>query len=265
MNYLFYAMIFNAFALSGQVITITDEEEEETRWDSIFRLSDLPGAYGTAGNRPYYQTIPGRKVGCVCMDNSRGKTWGRGACSGHGGVRYWLSVEAGKVDTTWTPTERHRQHPKPLDNDEMASLAWAAPKIPKATRVGRKDTTVMMHQFPGGISVPFIGSDTTKPYAQSIATHLVVPDTVVNIHQTIVDKTDQTWHLAQGIVTLVFSCWVTWFLVTRQERRRYLREVMRHEAREEARKRARDRRKRRLGPPPPNTPPTSQTPPTSDP
>lgn len=35
------------------------------------------------------QTVD-KRVGCVCKDGTRSQSTGRGACSRHGGVEYWL-------------------------------------------------------------------------------------------------------------------------------------------------------------------------------
>lgn len=73
-------------------------EEEE-----IFRTSDRDRR---AREKGVNETPIGYRIGCICMDSIRQNNRGRGACSHHRGVRYWLyEKENGKLH--YEPTERH--------------------------------------------------------------------------------------------------------------------------------------------------------------
>lgn len=62
------------------------------------------------------------RLGCVCMDGTRADTRGIGACSGHGGVRYWVHRKR-EGDTLLLPTERHLKHPEALPAEKMMELS----------------------------------------------------------------------------------------------------------------------------------------------
>jgi hypothetical protein len=122
-------------------------------WDSIYRMSDFPGERGSAGNRPGSTYVDGKRVGCICMDDTRGKTIGVGACSGHGGVRHWLYLKPGRVDTVRVPTDRHLAHPQPLTQEERANLSSANAAKGKRRKAALNDTVVMVHRFPDNLPV----------------------------------------------------------------------------------------------------------------
>jgi hypothetical protein len=46
---------------------------------------------------------------------------GTGACSGHGGVRFWI-YKLKNGDDFLLPTERHKSHPDPLTDEELSNL-----------------------------------------------------------------------------------------------------------------------------------------------
>lgn len=92
----------------------------------VFRSSDQPGETPTGRRDRYKVKIdlpPGSfRVGCFCMDGSFSPAQSIGACSGHGGVRYWL-YRTPEADTIRYPTDRHVGHPAPYSAAEMSSMA----------------------------------------------------------------------------------------------------------------------------------------------
>jgi hypothetical protein len=122
-------------------------------WDSIYRMSDQPGERGSAGNRPNYSYADGKRVGCICMDDTRSKSLGVGACGGHGGVRYWLTLKPGRTDTVRVATDRHYDHPHPLSQEERDNLSSANAAKGKGRKATKSDTVVMVHRFPDQLPV----------------------------------------------------------------------------------------------------------------
>ncbi|WMX17547.1 hypothetical protein [Aureispira sp. CCB-E] len=68
------------------------------------------------------QKPSGNRIGCICMDNDRQNRQGTGACSGHGGVRFWLHQQENGLILEY-PTSHHKRHPAPLSYDELSKLA----------------------------------------------------------------------------------------------------------------------------------------------
>lgn len=64
----------------------------------------------------------GNRIGCICMDNNRQNRQGTGACSGHGGVRFWLHQQENGFILEY-PTSHHKKHPAPLSFEELSALA----------------------------------------------------------------------------------------------------------------------------------------------
>ena len=94
--------------------------------DDVFRSSEQPGETPTGRRGRYKVKIdlpPGSfRVGCMCMDDSYSPAQSIGACSGHGGVRYWL-YRTPEADTIRYPTDRHVAHSAPLSAAEMSAMA----------------------------------------------------------------------------------------------------------------------------------------------
>jgi len=103
------------------------EADERAAMEEYFRTSEQPGetpvnARKRRGHGKRVSVPAGAvRVGCVCMDDSRSDTRSIGACSGHGGVRYWL-YRTREGDTVRVLTARHEQHPHPLDSAERSAL-----------------------------------------------------------------------------------------------------------------------------------------------
>ncbi|KXX69430.1 hypothetical protein [Flammeovirga sp. SJP92] len=95
---------------------ISVEELEE-----ILRTSDIEGEKSTHGNYQQRYKPIGKRIGCICMDGSKQEKKGRGACSGFGGVRFWIYQD--NNNETLFPTERHIEHPEPLSEEELEQLA----------------------------------------------------------------------------------------------------------------------------------------------
>lgn len=113
-------------ALSAQDPDI--EKDEQARMEEIFRTSDqdseVPTNRRQRDKKAKRVSVPkgAFRIGCVCMDDSRSDTRSGGACSGHGGVRYWVyRTPAG--DTVHVLTARHERHPHALSAAEMSELS----------------------------------------------------------------------------------------------------------------------------------------------
>ncbi len=101
-------------------------------WDEILKTSDLEKEIPTQPSKRYnpkrpknYRSKPAPKgahrIACECMDEVKQDKTGRGACSGHGGVRYWIYQLPDKSlmrQATW----RHEDHPEPLSEAERQQL-----------------------------------------------------------------------------------------------------------------------------------------------
>ncbi len=104
------------------------ESDEKARLEEIFRTSDQEGE--TPTNRRQRDKTAKRvsvpkgafRIECICMDDTRSDTRSTGACSGHGGVRFWV-YRTREGDTVHVLTDRHERHPQPLDAAEMSELS----------------------------------------------------------------------------------------------------------------------------------------------
>lgn len=105
-------------------------------WTAIWRSSEAMGGARSMRTGPDdWEARPkGKRIGCICMDGTEQDKRGRGACSGHGGVRYWR-YETPEGEEMTHPTSRHYRHPDPMTNDEKLSLAaYNEPKEGPAKR-----------------------------------------------------------------------------------------------------------------------------------
>ncbi|HMQ46500.1 MAG TPA: hypothetical protein PKA70_03545 [Saprospiraceae bacterium] len=105
------------FFSNGDTVAFQGEEE----WADFFRTSDLEGE-DAIGYSPGLLPPRGVRVGCICMDGSPSDERGRGACSGFGGVRFWL-YQVTEDSVAVFPTSRHKQHPEPLSVMELNNLS----------------------------------------------------------------------------------------------------------------------------------------------
>jgi hypothetical protein len=100
---------------------------ERAVMEEIFRTSDQPGeipvARGAREKRKKRVSVPegAFRVGCVCMDDTQSGTRSTGACSGHGGVRFWV-YQTKSGDTVHVLTARHERHPHALTAVEMSEI-----------------------------------------------------------------------------------------------------------------------------------------------
>lgn len=112
------------------------EADEQSAFEEFFRTSEQEGetAAGRSGKTKRVSVPRGAvRLGCVCMDDTQSPARSTGACSGHGGVRYWL-YRTLEGDTVRVLTARHERHPHPLDSAERSELTRpAAPKRSQAT------------------------------------------------------------------------------------------------------------------------------------
>lgn len=79
------------------------QEEEE-----IFRTSEHGQRY-TYSKRTPNSKPKGERIGSICMDNTPSIATAGGACSSHGGVKYWIyefKDTNGKPARMYTPTQR---------------------------------------------------------------------------------------------------------------------------------------------------------------
>lgn len=99
--------------------TLPTEAYDTEEWHSRPQEPEVTGGYTrTQSKRP-----KGSRVGCICMDNDRQDSRGAGACSGHGGVRFWL-YEQRDGAILEHPTKRHRMHPSAFSSEELANLSY---------------------------------------------------------------------------------------------------------------------------------------------
>jgi hypothetical protein len=104
------------------------DADEQARLEEIYRSSDGDGEIPTSrrqrDNKQRRVSVPpgAFRLGCICMDDTRSDTRSTGACSGHGGVRYWI-YRLPNGDTAHIMTARHERHPQPLSTAEMSELS----------------------------------------------------------------------------------------------------------------------------------------------
>jgi hypothetical protein len=114
-------------------LSMCAQNNAEAGLDNIFRTSDEPDEIATQPSRrtkQRTQTLPegSVRVGCICMTGEVRPTTGIGSCSGHGGVRYWLVVNA-EGDTLRYPTARQALN---TENEPMPYIG-PNPKSPYTT------------------------------------------------------------------------------------------------------------------------------------
>lgn len=116
---------------NSETIEILDSIDAEA-WDEVLRTSDHEEEKPTQIRQRYQAKRPkdykrpaapdgGHRIGCECMDQILQEKRGRGACAGHGGVRYWIYLMPDESKRK-LPTWRDEQHPEPLNTAELASL-----------------------------------------------------------------------------------------------------------------------------------------------
>jgi hypothetical protein len=114
------------------------EADERRVLEDIYRSSDHEGEIPTSfRDRHDRQTkrvsAPegAVRVGCICMNGTDSEARSTGACSGRGGVRFWLyrSVEG---DTVRIRTGRQERHPQSLDSVELSETNRARAKPARA-------------------------------------------------------------------------------------------------------------------------------------
>jgi len=111
-------------------------EQEQAGWDEHFHTSDLPGERGTGFSRSD-DPPKGLRVGCICMDYSRRDERGKGACSGYGGVRFWI-YQVAEDSVAYFPTENHWAHPDSLSQEELMNLSSRNTDEPLGAAPGRR-------------------------------------------------------------------------------------------------------------------------------
>ena len=126
---LFYLLLAILFAPTLTFAQDPDlESDEKARLEEIFRSSDHEGETPTnrrqRDKKVKRMSVPkgAFRVGCRCMDDTYSDTRSLGACSGHGGVRFWV-YRTKEGDTVHVLTARHETHPQPLDAAEMSEIS----------------------------------------------------------------------------------------------------------------------------------------------
>ncbi len=124
----------NSLFMSKANAQTTDNKKQkdaiEIGIDSIWRSSDFEGETPVLRQQRKAKRVDGsaslpegsERVGCICMDYFVLDRIGRGACTGHNGVRFWL-YQLPSGDTVQIPTLRHEGHPDTLDNSTLLQLA----------------------------------------------------------------------------------------------------------------------------------------------
>ncbi len=138
---IFMLLALWAGSAAGQQQDPDIEKREREVMDEIFRTSDQPGEVPVArGAREQHRkrvSVPAGafRVGCVCMDDTRSDTRSTGACSGHGGVRFWV-YQTVSGDTVQVLTARHERHPHALTAAERSSITQKMVEKTQRLRAG---------------------------------------------------------------------------------------------------------------------------------
>jgi hypothetical protein len=104
--------------------------KDQKGMEYIWRSSDLEGEQAVLRQQRKAKRPDGsaqlpegsERVGSVCMDYTEQGTFGRGTCTGHNGVRFWLYLQP-DGDTARIATLRHDDHPDTLSDTQMLRLA----------------------------------------------------------------------------------------------------------------------------------------------
>lgn len=122
-----------AYAQVEQVIeeVLIDQLSDEELWDTAYHTSDEEGEKSTQYHHRESPPDGAIRTGCECMDGEVLEQKGQGACSGHGGVRYWR-YQLVDGDLYLMPTDRHRDHPEPLSKTEIQNLSAHNTGAPKS-------------------------------------------------------------------------------------------------------------------------------------
>lgn len=117
------------------------ESNERSALEEIFRTSEHPGETPTgarerAGHFKKRVSVPrgAIRTGCICMDGSSSDAHSAGACSGRGGVRFWV-YRTKEGDTVQILTARHERHPQALDSTELSEINRPRPPARRNTSV----------------------------------------------------------------------------------------------------------------------------------
>jgi hypothetical protein len=102
------------------------EADERSVLEDIYRTSDgegeIPTAFRDRNSRQQKRVSAPEgavRIGCICMNGVQRTARSTGACSGAGGVRFWLYRKP-SGDTLRVLTGRHERHPQPLDSAELS-------------------------------------------------------------------------------------------------------------------------------------------------
>lgn len=113
-----------------ETIEEVKEPTPQKGMEYIWRSSDLDGEQAVLRQFRKPKRIDGsgalpegsERVGSVCMDYTTQSSFGRGTCTGHNGVRFWLYLQP-DGDTARIATLRHDDHPDTLSDASMLQLA----------------------------------------------------------------------------------------------------------------------------------------------
>jgi hypothetical protein len=128
--YLLFAL-FPSFLLAQKAkakeeistIVIDENYDDEADWDKEYHSGQQHNERSTMYDFQRQRGYPtGKRVGCTCMDGEAMTKTGKGACSGHGGVRYWHFEQPDGVIIKH-PTDRHLSHPDVLSEPEKENLS----------------------------------------------------------------------------------------------------------------------------------------------
>jgi len=129
-----FFLVFFAFHAGSFAQDPDIEADERSVLEDIYRSSDgdaeIPTAFRDRNSRQKKRVSApegAQRIGCVCMNGSSSPAHSTGACSGAGGVRFWL-YRSKEGDTTRVLTGRHERHPQPLDSAELSETNRAKPK-----------------------------------------------------------------------------------------------------------------------------------------
>lgn len=201
------------------------QADEEAKIEEIFRSSEqekqVPTSRRQRDKTVRRVTAPkgSFRVGCQCMDDTYSDVRSIGACSGHGGVRFWV-YRIPEGDTVHIRTGNHERHPHALDAAEMSALSQK-----------RADRVQKMRQ----------GNPMPAPYSAQPSPVVVMPDSDG------FDWPDATALATAGVVLFfIIRLVLSWVKENETLVRYALRNLLRHKRRPPSRPRGENPRKKRL-------------------
>lgn len=127
---------FLLIALNASIVCYaqTAEESNQSGIEHVWRSSEQAKQVATnrfgrrfsknAAFKAAEEKLPigSKRICAICMDNDESPTTGAGACSGHGGVRFWV-YKTPSEDSVFLATWRNDEHPEYFTDEERSKLS----------------------------------------------------------------------------------------------------------------------------------------------